>query len=208
MGLDRFWRARLIKAVHQELRNGGTVLDVGTGTADLVIGLSKRSQNKRIRAIGLDHSYPMLSEARTKLQNKNSWLLQGSARNIPLADGSCDAVMNAFVLRNIKRIMGDALSEIHRVLKPDGKIFFLEMYVPENFILRSLHRVYLKTVLPLIGKLLFGKSGSQVYLANTIFGFGAPFEFSERLVEAGFRDVQLRSFSGGIAVLHSAVKKL
>jgi ubiquinone/menaquinone biosynthesis C-methylase UbiE len=82
------------------------------------------------------------------------------------------------------------------------------MYVPGNAALAALHRLYLLSVLPMIGKLVFGKSGSQEYLADTIFGFDQPSEFSERLRKAGFSDVNVRPLSGGIAVLHSAAKNL
>ncbi len=189
------------------MKERGVVLDIGTGTADLMLDLLTQSRARGFVPVGLDLSFSMLSRAGVKLRG-NARLLQGSAAAIPLADASCDAVMSAFVLRNIKRVMADALREAHRVLKPGGKVYLLEMYVPRNPALALLHGIYLRTILPLIGKLVFGGSGSQEYLADTIFGFGTPAEFSKTLGAAGFGEVKIQTLSGGIAVLHCAAKNL
>lgn len=152
----------------------------------------------------------MLVEGERKLAETSQkfLLLQGTAAGIPLESGCADVVMNAFVLRNIKKIMPEVFAEVYRVLAPGGKIFFLDMYVPENILMKPLHRLYLKTVMPFIGRSLFGKHWSQDYLSETIFNFGPPSEISARLKSAGFTEVREIILNGGIAVLHSAAKKL
>lgn len=185
-------------------------LDLGTGTADLIHLLRRRPEFSESSFIGMDLSRPMLAEGERKLAGnpQKFLLLQGTASDIPLKSGSADVVMNAFVLRNIKKIMPEVLAEVYRVLSPGGKIFFLDMYVPDNILMKPLHRLYLKTVMPFIGKSLFGKNWSQDYLSETIFNFGPPSEISARLKAAGFAEVREILLNGGVAVLHSAAKKL
>ncbi len=127
--------------------------------------------------------------------------------SIPLQSESVGITMNAFVMRNVKKIMGSVLPEIYRVTAPGGKAFFLDMYVPTHALIRFFHRIYLKTFLPVVGRVVFGVNWSGGYLAQTIFNFGHPQEFSELLIKAGFKQVNFKPFYGGMAVLHSAVKQ-
>jgi demethylmenaquinone methyltransferase/2-methoxy-6-polyprenyl-1,4-benzoquinol methylase len=199
LGLDRRWR----KALLEELRAGNprTILDLGTGTGDLIAGSSFGGF-----WMGLDLSLPMLRKASAKCGPERSAFFQAGAAAIPVASGSVDAVVSAFVLRNVKKILPEVLSEILRILKPGGRALLLEMYAPDHAALNALHRIYLKTALPAAGRLAFGSRWSGEYLPETILQFGSPRDFSGRLEASGFREISFRTLSGGIAALHSAKK--
>lgn len=203
LGLDRLWRATLVRAVAESLPLNGTVLDLGTGTGDLIFDIQRVSP--RAKCVGLDLSRPMLDQARLKTRS-GTLLVQGSGDRIPLQTGSVNAVVSAFVLRNVRKIMDGVLKDLRRILVPGGKIFLLEMYVPENALLRRMHGAYLRTALPLIGGAVFGRAWSGNYLPETIKEFGVPSRFAEELKRAGFENARWRSLSGGIAALHQAEK--
>lgn len=204
LGLDRVWRRALVRGLGPS--GEGTVLDLGTGTGDLLFDALKRSPRPRT-LLGLDLSLSMLLKASEKCRPAGgAFFLQAGADRLPVISETADAVVSAFVLRNVKTILKGVLSEIRRVLKPGGTVLLLEMYAPENAALRALHRLYLRTVLPAAGRAAFGRRWSGDYLPETIFHFGTPGQFSDRLREAGFREVSFRRLSGGIAALHSAKK--
>ncbi|MBI3012613.1 MAG: ubiquinone/menaquinone biosynthesis methyltransferase [Elusimicrobia bacterium] len=212
LGLDRIWRNSLIRSVGLENLEGKVVLDFGTGTGDLIRNLAQKNQRRDTILIGMDFSKAMIQWAKTNLEKikrgekSQIEFLCASGENVPLLSESVDVVMSAFVLRNIRKIMIPVLSELKRVMRPGGKLFFLEMVVPENSVLKFFHRLYLKSILPLVGYSLFKKNWSGSYLSETILNFGKPAQFSQILIELGFEDVCFSTLSGGMAVLHRARK--
>ena len=95
---------------------------------------------------------------------------------------------------------------MYRTLKPGGQIYLLDMVVPENPILRFLHGIYLRTVLPTVGRIVLGSSWPKGYLRQTIENFGNAAQFVTVLEQAGFKAVRSEKILGGIAVLFSAKK--
>lgn len=186
------------------------ILDLGTGTGDLVAGIQSRRRRSGLTGecslIGIDLSFGMITEARKKV-NHGAYFIQASGEKIPVASGSVDAVISAFTLRNIRKIISATLGEVLRILRPGGSLLFLEMYVPEKRAMRSLHQVYLKTALPAVGNLVFGSEWSGNYLSETILNFWTPAEFSEILGKSGFSEIHYQSLSGGLAVIHRARKR-
>lgn len=213
LGLDRIWRKVLISTVSKIGLKKKAVLDLGTGTGSLLFDLlnAEEKSSDSCFLIGIDFSEVMLKQARSKLlpvkgNIENIRFIRADMVSIPLVSESIDVVLSAFAMRNVKKNISKVLSETWRVMKPGGNVFFLEMYVPDGFLMRTLHKVYLKTILTWIGWAIFRKDWSGNYLAETIFCFGSPSQFSDLLRKAGFQDVQMCYLSGGIAVLHTAKK--
>ncbi len=131
LGTDQGWRRNVLKMVSDT--NPESILDIATGTGDLAILLSK-SNAKRI--VGLDLSAGMLEVGKTKvnalgLQNKIE-MIQGDSENLPFQDNTFDAITVAFGIRNFENLE-KGLSEILRVLKPNGIFVILETSVPTKF---------------------------------------------------------------------------
>ncbi|PYS51728.1 MAG: SAM-dependent methyltransferase [Acidobacteria bacterium] len=113
------YRHRLISAAE------GRVLEIGAGS-----GLNFRHYSERTKqVIGLDPSPKLLSMARESIRSAALTfpveLLHASAEAIPLAVGSVDAVVTTWTLCTIPDVMR-ALAEMYRVLKPDGRLLFVE----------------------------------------------------------------------------------
>src|SRR4051812_19817628 len=129
-GIDRRWRARAIRSLH--LTGRERILDLCTGTGDLAIA-AMRAQPSAARVVGVDFSGAMLRVGDGKLRRQRLddriAMVQGDAARVPLGDSSVDAVTIGFGIRNVQD-MDVACAELHRVLKPGGRVAILEFAVP------------------------------------------------------------------------------
>lgn len=117
----------------------GRVLEIGVGS-----GLNFPFYGNRVEAlIGIDPSSRLLAMARRRAAaaGLRAELIQGSATAIPLAEGTIDTVVMTWTLCSIPDPLL-ALSEMRRVLKPDGRLLFVEHGLsPEPGIERWQHRL-------------------------------------------------------------------
>ncbi|MGZ4142817.1 MAG: bifunctional demethylmenaquinone methyltransferase/2-methoxy-6-polyprenyl-1,4-benzoquinol methylase UbiE [Actinomycetota bacterium] len=195
-GLDRRWRRLTAEAV---VRPGDVVLDACCGTGDLAVAAARAGGR---RVTGLDFSEPMLERARRKAPELE-WI-RGDLLELPFGDASFDAATVGFGVRNVDDLQG-ALSELRRVLGPDGRLGILEITRPRGP-LAPFYRLWFDGVVPLLGKLLPGGS-AYTYLPASVRRFPAPAELATMIEAAGFRDVRVRLFAGGIVALHIADAK-
>ena len=191
-GLDRRWRRLTAEAV---VRPGDAVLDACCGTGDLAVAAARAGG----RVTGLDFSEPMLERARRKAPELE-WI-RGDRLELPFADASFDAATVGFGVRNVDDLQR-ALSELHRVLRPGGRVGILEITRPRGP-LAPFYRLWFDGVVPLLGKLIPGGS-AYTYLPASVRRFPGPAELAEMIAAAGFRDVSVRLFAGGIVALHTA----
>lgn len=206
LNIDKVWRrktAKLIAKSHPQ-----TILDLATGTADLAIAMAK--YNPQAHIIGTDISEKMLDIGKAKiakqgLENQINLLL-GDAAALPFDDNTFDAVTVAFGVRNFEHLE-QGLSEIWRVLRPNGKVFILEFSMPEKFPIKQLYRLYFKHITPIIGKWISKDGNAYYYLPESVEKFPKPDVFRQFLSDSGFRNTTVQSMSFGIATRYSACKK-
>jgi demethylmenaquinone methyltransferase / 2-methoxy-6-polyprenyl-1,4-benzoquinol methylase len=194
LGLDGVWRRALIR----ETAPAARVLDLGTGTGDL----PRRAG--RAGWTGLDISFEMLAAARPAAPGAG-WV-QASAENLPFSAGSFDAAVSAFVLRNLQKaqILETSLAEIRRVLRPTGRLIFLDLTRPRFAPLRWGHGVYLRTALPAVGRAVFGPRWPGDYLKSSIDELWPEARLREAFESAGFGRFQVRPLWGGVVSLFAA----
>ena len=105
-----------------ELREGETVLDLGSGAgADVLISAQRVAPTGR--AIGLDMTDEMLALARSNAAEAgvaNVEFLKGEIEDIPLPDESVDVVISNCVI-NLSGDKPQVLRETARVLRPGGR---------------------------------------------------------------------------------------
>ena len=192
VGLDRRWRRLTAAAV---VRPGDDVLDACCGTGDLAVAAARAGG----RVTGLDFSEPMLERARRKAP-EIEWI-RGDLLQLPFDSESFDAATVGFGVRNVDDLKR-SLSELRRVLRPGGRVGILEITRPRGP-LAPFYRFWFDGVVPLLGKLLPGGS-AYTYLPASVRRFPGPAELAEMIETAGFRDVRVRFFAGGIVALHTA----
>ncbi len=206
-GLDRYWRRRAIAAL--QLQPEMRVLDLASGTGDLAVTAAWELVPLG-QVIACDVSHPMLIFARRKFKRIPAarWHIQpvqGRAEALPFPGGVFGAVTIGFALRNVSDLE-KTFRELHRVLKPGGRIALLEFGRPRGFLLKLGHRLWLTTGVPLIGILTTGAVWPFLYLRRSILQFLAPEEVLHRLKAAGFRSAEAQPLQGGIVVLYRAVR--
>jgi len=205
LNIDKVWRRKTARAVakHQP----ATILDLATGTADLAIALAK--SNPKAHIIGMDISEKMLEIGKRKVTKQKMdsriELLIGDAASLPFEDNIFDAVTVAFGVRNFEDL-DKGLSEIHRVLKPNGQVVILEFSMPERFPVKQLYHFYFKHLLPLIGGIVSKDRSAYSYLPASVERFPKPSAFIEILAQIGLSNIQVKPLTFGIATLYTATK--
>ncbi|MBI3402026.1 MAG: bifunctional demethylmenaquinone methyltransferase/2-methoxy-6-polyprenyl-1,4-benzoquinol methylase UbiE [Acidobacteria bacterium] len=203
-GIDARWRTRAIASL--DLTGRERVLDLCTGTGDLAIA-ARRAHPPAGRVVGIDFAGAMLRVGRAKLQRAGLAdriaLVRGDATRIPAGSGTVDAVTIAFGIRNVQDVAA-ACAEIHRVLRPGGRLAILEFAVPTAPGISALYLWYLRHVLPRVGRLVSRHDAAYGYLPASIDAFTAPEEFVKILRQTGFVDIVPVSLTFGSVVLYTA----
>lgn len=203
-GIDILWRKRAIR----ELASGNpkTLLDIATGTGDFAIeSLSLHPE----KVIGIDISEGMLAAGRTKIKSKgleNKIELQkGDSENLQFDANFFDAVTVAFGVRNFEHL-SQGLTEINRVLKPNGKLVILEFSKPRKFPVKQLYSFYSNYILPPVGKLFSKDAAAYTYLPESVEAFPDGTDFTAILHLCGFKETKIISLTFGIASIYVAKK--
>ena len=150
----------------------------------------------------------MLTIARSKSSGREAEIpyIESDAMNLPFPGGNFDAVTIAFGLRNLANFRS-GLAELHRVLKPGGRIAILEFSTPIVPGFGRLFNFYFSHILPRIGGAVSGSRGAYEYLPDSVSKFPAQRELAVMMQETGFDDVRFQNLTGGIAALHIGVKR-
>ncbi len=200
--VDSYWRYQMGRQLPKKERL--TVLDVATGTGDVGLSLLKHRSGLVSHIVGIDLADNMLAEAKKKLEKlkeKRMVVQKGDAMNIQFPDEMFDVATIAFGIRNVPDAP-KAISEMHRVLKKDGRILVLEFSLPRFFLLRWLYLLYFRFILPGLGGLISGDKQAYKYLNTSVEAFSKPKEFLAILSQCGFKKVSYKSLTFGIATLY------
>ena len=203
MKIDVLWRNTLVKMMKKD--NPQEVLDVATGTGDLAITIEKGTGAK---VIGLDLSQQMLNVGvikikKLKLDGKIS-MQKGDAENLPFEDNRFDAVSVAFGVRNFENLT-KGLAELRRVVKDNKSVYILEFSKVEGF-LGPFYMFYFKNILPAIGRLVSKDNRAYTYLPDSVNAFPFGEKMRQILLDTGFKKVEYKKLSLGIATIYKATK--
>ncbi|MFA5292078.1 MAG: bifunctional demethylmenaquinone methyltransferase/2-methoxy-6-polyprenyl-1,4-benzoquinol methylase UbiE [Phycisphaerae bacterium] len=205
-GMDTFWRRRLAKSLRGG--KGLNILDAATGTGDLLLSLFDLGCDIS-SAVGIDTSGKMLTIAARKTARRNLagkiTLKQADAVDLPFTDSQFGAVTCAFGVRNFTD-SAEGLKQMHRVLKPAGKLLILEFSIPSNRVIKMFYLVYLRFIIPVLGKIITGDFNAYRYLSKTIQTFPSGEDFCRQMQKAGFADVREIPMTFGVVTLYSGVK--
>ena len=203
-GIDRRWRRMAVRSL--ALTGRERVLDLCTGTGDLAIA-ARTAVPAAARVVGIDFAGEMLRVGLEKLRQRrlagSIALVQGDATHIPLVHSSVDAITIGFGIRNVEDT-ASACREMHRVLRPGGRIAILEFAIPTTPVVRAAYLWYFRQVLPLIGRAVSRHNAAYGYLPASVGAFASPDEFVTVLRQAGFTEISASPLTLGIVYLYTA----
>ncbi len=204
-GIDQKWRKKVVAIVHAIQPQ--TILDIATGTGDLVLLFAEKTAAQKI--VGLDISEGMLNIGKQKVKHKNLQnrvqMIVGDSENLPFEANSFDAITVSFGVRNFENLE-KGLSEILRVLKPSGKFVILETSIPEKFPFKQGYLFHSKILLPLIGTLFSKDKKAYEYLSESAVNFPYGKNLNNILRKVGFKEVVNNPQTFGVASIYTSSK--
>ncbi|MBI2343016.1 MAG: ubiquinone/menaquinone biosynthesis methyltransferase [Deltaproteobacteria bacterium] len=201
---DATWRRRAVEAIGMRLNLH--VLDLCAGTLDMTQTLLQRFPHARITAV--DFSQAMLDLGLKKIP-RVFWpqvtCKCEDAQALSLPDASVDATLCAFGMRNIPD-QGKSLSELARVLTPDGVLVILDFFRPTTWRSRLFAATYGRFVIPWLGGWISKRPQAYRYLHESTLAFYPVAAYRALLHTHGFDVTRSDPLSGGIAHLIVARK--
>ena len=205
LGTDATWKKKILQMV--KLQQPTSILDIATGTGDLAILFAETTATE---IIGLDISQGMLDMGKKKISDKNLdskiQMVLGDGEKIPYTDNYFDVITVAYGVRNFENLE-KGLSEILRVLKPNGTFIILETAVPTKFPFKQGYYVYTNFIMPTIGKLFSKDKAAYKYLSTSAQNFPFGEALNNILRKIGFIEVVAMPQTFGVATIYSATKK-
>ena len=203
--IDRYWRWRTTRLLREF--PGGWVLDLCAGTLPLSLELTRQAPHRKVLAV--DFCEDMLRAGVRALpddgRRERIFPVCGDGEVIPAPTASFWGCTVAFGVRNLSRTL-EGLREMHRILRPGGRLLILEFSRPTNPVIKPVYTFYLNRVLPAVAGLISGDREAYQYLASSIAAFYEPADLMALMREAGFATVSRLPLTFGIVSVYMGVK--
>jgi demethylmenaquinone methyltransferase/2-methoxy-6-polyprenyl-1,4-benzoquinol methylase len=204
LGIHKGWRKKSIQLLEAE--HPKNILDIATGTADFAIEAMRLHPEK---VVGVDISSGMLELGQKKIEKlglqKKIELKLADSENLPFADNTFDAITVGFGVRNFENLE-KGIRDMHRVLKPGGKMIILEFSKPRTIGIKQVYTFYFKYVTPFIGKIFSKDNAAYRYLPESVNAFPDGEDFLNILKKAGQKEAKAIPVTFGIASIYSSTK--
>ncbi len=198
LGQTRRWRSAVVEALAPV--PGERILDLAAGTGTSSVPFARAGAT----VVPVDFSLGMLRVG--KQRQPFLPFVAGDGMHLPFADESFDAATISFGLRNIHdRLAG--LREIHRVVRPGGRLVVCEFSHPSWAPFRTVYTEYLMKALPTVARRTSSNPDAYVYLAESIRAWPDQRALAADIRACGWGRVQWRDLSGGIVALHRGVRE-
>ena len=200
-GAHRLWKKSFIDVVNPS--EGDKIIDVGSGSGDLVLEILKRDVNLKIDMIDLNKE--MLLEGKKRIKNNNVKFFQQNAEKLNFLNNIYDKYLISFCLRNVTDI-DQSFKEAFRILKPGGQYYCLEFSRPNSFVLANIYSYYKSNIIPTFGKIFSNNRDAYNYLNESIDLFPNQDDLKKRIETAGFKSVKYTNLFDGIVSIHTGYK--
>ena len=204
LGIHKGWRKDCVKLLREHKPK--LILDVATGTGDFAIECVQLHPEK---IVGVDISEGMMKFGREKIKKKGLEKLitleYGDAETISFPDNTFDAIVVGFGVRNFENLE-KGLINLHRVLKPGGKLVILEFSNPRNGFIRWAYNFYFNKVTPFIGRLFSKDIRAYTYLPESVKAFPDNERFTDILKKVNYTQTSYKSLCFGISAIYEGSK--
>jgi demethylmenaquinone methyltransferase / 2-methoxy-6-polyprenyl-1,4-benzoquinol methylase len=206
LGLHRRWKNLLANMA--EVKPGQKALDLCCGTGDIAFALHRAGAE----VVGLDFSPAMLEVARARAKKlpvrpeaPPLEFRTGDVLRIPYGPSTFDIVSIGYGLRNLES-WERGLEEMIRVARPGGRLLALDFGKPDGWLWQRLFFFYLRTAVPLLGKILCRDAAALAYIYDSLQAYPAQRAVADKMTALGCREVRARNLLGGAMSIHSGVK--
>jgi demethylmenaquinone methyltransferase / 2-methoxy-6-polyprenyl-1,4-benzoquinol methylase len=213
LGLHRAWKRRLVRMAR--VQRSERALDVCCGTGDIAFSLARAGAE--VNAV--DFSEAMLNVARARQATLDFARLpggnergsggvefqQGDAQRLSFSDNTFDVVTVAYGLRNLSS-WEQGLREMYRVAKPGGRLLVLDFGKPDSPWWRAFYFGYLRSFVPVFGKLFCGDSATHAYILESLKHYPAQCGVAAAMENLGCREVRIINLVGGAMSINYGVK--
>ena len=197
MGQDQKWRRFVVKMAGNP--GSGLTLDLATGTGD--IGALMIDTHPEARVVGGDFSLNMLKEAKKRFADKQISWQACDANMLPFDDDTFESVTFGYLLRNVDDAL-HVLQEVHRVLRPGGKVVCLDTTPPAKNLLYPFVRIYFRYGIPILGRFIADDKAAYAYLTGSTMNFYNAEQLALLFSEARFQNVGYKKFMLGTIGVH------
>jgi len=200
-GAHRLWKKTFIDIVNPYYDD--KIIDVGSGSGDLVLEIQKRYLDTKIDIVDLNKE--MLKEGKKRIKKGNVNFYQQNAESLSFTNNSYDKYLISFCLRNITDI-DQSFKEAFRILKPGGQYYCLEFSRPSSFVISKIYSYYKSNLIPSFGKIFSNNRDAYNYLNESIDVFPNQEDLKKRMGSAGFNSVKFTNLFDGIVSIHTGYK--
>lgn len=197
-GFCVWWRRACVSYV--TLREGDHVLDLMSGMGELWPSCRRKLRGSAARVTGIDFSEGMCRGAERTAGRSGPLavtVVQQDVFKVDIADASIDALVCSFGLKTLTDDQQRELAgRVARWLRPGGTFSLLEISVPSSSLLRWPYMLYLRHVIPLLGRLFLGNPDCYRMLGEYTMRFGCADAFVRYCADAGLRVNRCRHFFG------------
>jgi demethylmenaquinone methyltransferase / 2-methoxy-6-polyprenyl-1,4-benzoquinol methylase len=209
LGIDASWRARAAREAGAGLGEG-IVLDLASGTGDQAAALHRLLP--LVTVVRLDLSAALLAQAAGKLNRRKPGTstrrappVAAEMERLPLKEGSCAAITMAFALRHVESLPS-LMESCARVLRPGGRVAFVDMAIPEDGAWGGLYRFYFQRCLPVFAQLLGGERKAYDLMVRSVAAFPGWEALATAARDAGLENGRSIRLTGGAARVFVAEK--
>jgi len=200
LGRDSEFRQRGIKG---RVHPGDHILDAGSGFGNMSKTAS-RICDDNVNITLYDPLRPMLKNT-SRLFSTTPVLTCGVFEHIPFRDEKFDAVLTGYSLRDAINLR-IAISEIHRVLKKDGRFVIVDLGKPDNPVIRAGVSFYLRAILPILAVIGGGRLGLKFATLYGTYKLWPQNKKLESLLLERFSRVEFEKGMLGGAIMVAAYK--
>ncbi len=191
-GMAHSWRKEAVTFLKQF--SPKIILDIATGTADMMVVMDKLLKPDKIT--GIDISAGMMEIGKQKVANKHvrakTDFLVVDAAALSFENQSFDAVTISFGIRNLEKL-SQSLREINRVLKPGGHFLIIEVNQPDKGVMLLLYKLYIRIYMLFVTGLL--DKSDYKYLTNSMGAFPRGEKLIQILQSFDFELIKYKRFT-------------
>ena len=191
------------RAIRGRINRGDKILDAGSGFGNMSKTAAKIIDDD-LQIVLYDPLIPMLKNT-DRLFEKKIDSACGVFEHIPFQNDEFDLVLSGYSLRDAISLK-TAISEVHRVLKKDGRWVIVDLVKPDEPILRFGVTFYLRMILPIIAFIAGGRLGLKFATLYGTYKLWPQNKKLERLLLEKFSRVEFEKDLMGGAIMVAAYK--